>query len=147
MILTTIAALLAAAPTTEAEALGLRLARAGTLATLLPMTARSETEELVKAAPALTPAEQDRLRAIAAETARAGAERIATAMGHAYAERLTLPELRTLVAAAEAPAQRRFRAILPEVMAQAMTTAGGLDFKREVRAAFCRDTGKWCEQL
>lgn len=132
------------APSPEAEALGQRLARTGTLATMLPLMATKETADLVKDMPGLSPAEQDVLRRIGRETATRQIDRIATAMGRAYAEALTLDELKALVAFNEGPTATRYRSVTPQVMAGTMKAVGPIDFKGETMAAFCKETGKGC---
>jgi hypothetical protein len=134
----------AAAPSPEAEALGLRLARSGTMAAILPLMAQKETDELVAAHPELTPAEQAKLRDTAKTTFAAGAAKVEAAFSRAYAGKLTVPDLRALVAQAESAPAKRLRAVLPGVMAEALATLGAMDFKGETLAAFCRDTGKAC---
>lgn len=136
--------LLAAAPSAEAEALGIRLARTGTLAALLPMAVAKDTEELIAKTRDLTPAEQAQLRAMAQETGRAGMEKIFAAEGKAYAAALSVEDLRALVAAAESAPARRMRAAMPQVIATTVKTVDGMDFKKDAMAAFCAKTGKGC---
>ncbi|QNE32555.1 hypothetical protein F1C10_11765 [Sphingomonas sp. NBWT7] len=133
------------APSPAAAAMGERLARSGSIMALLPLVAAKDTDDLVAAHPDLSPAEQARLRATARTTLAAGMARIETAFGTAYAKRLTLGELTALVAAAERLEQQRLRAVQPMVMAEAIAALGALDFKKDVAAAFCRDTGKLCK--
>lgn len=133
-----------AAPSAEAEALGVRLARGGSVMALLPLVGAKESEELVAAHPELSPGEKQALREAGRRTLAAGMTRIENAFGRAYARRLSLDELRTLVAQVESPAQVRLRAIQPTAMAEALAAIGTLDFKGDTRAAFCRDTGKLC---
>lgn len=136
--------LLAAAPTAEAEALGLRLARAGTLATLLPLMEAKETDEIVAQHKELSAAEQAELRATAHQVASAGAERLFAAEGRAYAAELSVEDLRALVTHAESPAAGRLRTAMPKVITTTMQAAGGMDFKKDALAAFCAKTGKAC---
>lgn len=136
--------LLAAAPTAEAEALGVRLAKSGTLAALLPMMVTKDTEELVASQKDLTPAEQAQLRATAAEVGTAGMERLFAAEGKAYAAAVPVEDLRALVAHAESGAALRMRDAMPGVIAATMQSAGAIDFKKDVMAAFCAKTGKGC---
>lgn len=135
-----------AAPSAEAEALGLRLARTGTLSALLPTIATKETEEMVAAHPELTPDEQAKLRATAKSRFEAEVAKIDAAFARAYASRLSVDELRTLVAQADSAPAKRLRAVQPSVMAEAVGAMGQMDFKGETLAAFCRDTGKACEK-
>jgi hypothetical protein len=136
--------LLAAAPSTEAEALGMRLAKAGTLAALLPMMEVKETEELVAQHKQLSAAEQAQLRATAQEVATTSADRLFAAEGRAYAAELSVEDLRALVAHAESGPAKRMRAAQPKVIAATMQSVGGIDFKKDVLAAFCAKTGKAC---
>lgn len=128
------------APSPAAVVMGARLARAGSIMALLPLVAAKDTDDLVAAHPNLSSAERAWLRATAHTTLAAGMARIETAFGTAYAKRLTLDEL----TAAERPEQQRLRAVQPAVMAEAIASLGALDFKKDVAAAFCRDTGKLC---
>lgn len=132
------------APSAEARALGLRLARTGTLAALLPLMTGKETEEMVAADPKLTAAEQATLRQTAKDVAERHTGQLMAAMGDAYAAKLSLPELRALVASNETPAATHYRAAQPAVIAQTMQAAGTIDFKAETMAAFCKETGKGC---
>ena len=134
----------AAAPSAEAEALGARLARSGTLASLLPLMVAKDTEELVAAHKDLTPAEQATLRATAGEIGKAGSDKLFSAEGKAFAEALSVADLRALVAHAESPAAKRMRDAMPKVMMATMQSAGSIDFKKDVMAAFCTKTGKGC---
>ena len=136
--------LMAAVPSPEAEALGLRLARMGTLAALLPMMEAKETDEMIAEQKGLSADEQATLRATAHAIATAGAERLFTAEGRAYAAQLSTEDLRALVKHAESGAAARMRAAMPKVIAQTMRSAGAIDFKKETLAAFCQNTGKAC---
>ncbi|MBX3565950.1 MAG: DUF2059 domain-containing protein [Sphingomonas sp.] len=146
MILLYALALLAPDPTPEALALGTRLAESGTLAALLPMKIAQETEELVAEHPDWSDADKAGLRAAAAEQGKAGVERLMTATGRAYAEKLSIEDLRVLVAFNESEAGKRWRAATPGVIAAAMTEVGALDFKGDTRKAFCARAGKGCAQ-
>ncbi|GAA0727231.1 hypothetical protein [Sphingomonas japonica] len=136
----------AAAPSAEAEALGLRLAQAGTLASIAPMLIEKDLGELAAEDSSLTPAERDRLLEIGRTQGRAGYARVTAAIGHAYAKRLSVADLTLLVAHAEDPAARRFSAAVPGALAEAMQGIGTIDLKKDVAAAFCRDTGKLCDR-
>lgn len=127
-----------------AAALGARLARSGSIMALLPLVAQKDTEELVAAHPELSAQEKQKLRDTARATLAQGMKRIEMAFGAAYAKRFTVAELTRLVVQAEAPEQRRLRAAQPAVMAEAIGSLGSLDLKRDVAAAFCRETGKLC---
>lgn len=134
-----------AAPSAEAERLGRELAAQGTLAGLLPLLRDKETAELLAEAKDLSPAERTRLRSIADATYAAGRSRIMAATGRAWAERLSIADLRRLVAHGRSPAARRAQAALPQVIAGSMGAIGPLDFKGDVRKGMCAQTGKMCE--
>lgn len=131
-------------PGAEAEALGLRLAQTGTLATIAPLLAAKDTEELVAGHPELTESEKAALRATARRVQDESLARLNAAFGHAYAARLSVEELRTLVAQAESPAATHLHRIIPGALAEALSAVGTMDFKKDIAAAFCRDTGKLC---
>lgn len=134
----------AADPTPEALTLGRRLAETGTLAALLPVIAAKETEELVGEHPEWSEADKAALRAVAAEQAAAGAERLMVATGKAYAEKLSVEDMRVLVAFNESAEAKRWQAATPGVIVAAMMSVRQLDFKGDTRKAFCAKTGKGC---
>lgn len=136
--------LAASTPSPAAVALGERLARAGTLAALLPLMVTRDIDELVAAQRDLAEADRAALRRIAQATARAQVERLLAAEGRAYAAALPEADLAALVTHAESPAGRRLRAALPGVIAGTMAAVGEVDLKKEALAAFCRETGKAC---
>ena len=140
-----IALLLAAAqPSPEALALGRKLAETGTLASLLPMIQQKEAEELVADNPGLSAAEKDRLRATARRVYQTGLNRLMDAEALAYAKRLSIRDLRAAVSFQSSPAGRRARAAMPGVIGDTMKSVGNMDFKGDVRAAYCKETGKLC---
>lgn len=128
----------------EAETLGRRLAEAGTLAALLPTIAAKEREELVAEHPEWNAADKAALRETADIVAKAGIERLMAATGHAYAARLSVEDLRQLVAFNESPVAKRWRDATPGAIMEAMGKVGTLDFKGDTRKAFCGRTGKLC---
>jgi len=145
MILLAALALLASDPSAEALALGRRLAETGTLAALLPIKVEQETEELVAEHPEYNEADKSALRAVAAQQGSVGIDRLMDATGRAYANALSLEDLRVLVAFNESPAAKRWRQAMPGAMIAAMGEVGGeLDFKGDTRKAFCTKTGKGC---
>jgi hypothetical protein len=133
-------------PGPRALALGRDLAESGTLASLLPLLIVKDTEDLVAEFPDLSAAETARLRAIAADVAASGSERLFAAQARAYAMRLSEADLAVLAEAARSPAQARFRAALPFAIAATMAGVGELDLKKDIRAAWCKETGKGCEE-
>ena len=140
-----LALLLAAAePTPEALKLGRQLAEQGTLASLLPLIKAKETEELLAAHPELSPDEKAALKAVAERVFQTGRSRLMEATGRAYAERLSVRDLRRLVAFHKTGAAQRFQAATPQAIAATLQSVGKLDFKGDVSDAFCRQTGKLC---
>ena len=140
------AALQAASPAPEAEALGRRLARTGTMATLVPMLVEKDLAELAGEDASLTPAERAGLLAIGRAEGRRNLDRLIAALGHAYAKRLSIADLKLLVAQSEMPATARLRTAQPAVIAEAMGTVGAIDLKALTAAEFCRQTGKMCDR-
>jgi hypothetical protein len=140
-----IALMLAAAPpSAEAERLGRRLADAGTLAALLPLIQAKEVNELVVAHPELNAKERDDLRNTAKQVYQQGSAKLLAATGHAYAARLSISDLRKLIAFQESPAARHYQAAVPAAIAATMQEVGPMDFKGEVVTAYCKQTGKLC---
>ena len=91
-------AVAAAQPSPEALRLGRQLAEVGTLSTLLPMMKKSEVEELISDHPELNPNDQAKLRASADRVFETGRERLLSATGRAYAEHLSIADLRSVLA-------------------------------------------------
>jgi hypothetical protein len=145
MILALAFALAASAPSAKAQRLGRQLAEGGTLAALLPMVAEKEIGELVAAHPELGEADRRALRETARATYESGRDRLMDATGRAYAERLSVADLRALVAFNRTRAAAHYRAAMPGAIAAAMQRVGEMDFKKDALAAFCRKTGKLCE--
>ncbi len=136
--------MMAAEPSAEAIALGREMANVGTLATILPMIEKTETEVLVAEHPELSPAEQVSLRDVAHATFLVGQERALAADAHAYASHLSIGDLRALVTFSRTDAAKRLRAAMPTIAAATMHELGAIDFKGEVRSAYCKETGKLC---
>jgi hypothetical protein len=144
MILAFALALALPDPSAEALALGRRLAETGTLAALLPAITAKETEELVAEHPEYSEADKAALRRIAGEVSESGRGRLMEATGRGYATRLTIEDLRALVAFNEGAAARHWRDATPGAVMEAMASVGQLDFKADARKAFCARTGKGC---
>ena len=141
-----IAWLLAAAaqPSAEALRLGRQLAETRTLATILPLVQQKETEELVAAHPELSAAGKDLLRSTAQAVYRQGRDRLMQAEAVSYARTLSISDLRSAVAFQNSPSGKRYRAAIPQVIADTMRQLGRMDFKGDVLAAYCKETGKLC---
>ncbi|MBS0480460.1 MAG: hypothetical protein JSR79_14325 [Proteobacteria bacterium] len=136
--------MMAAAPSAEAEMLGRRVADTGTLAALLPLLVARDTDELIGQHPELDDAGKAKLRAVAAVTARTVMDRMLAAVGHEYALRLSVADLKSLVAFNEAPAARAWRAAEPQVIVATMKTIDGFDLKNESWTAYCKSPGVTC---
>jgi len=136
------AAMPAVAP--EAQELGIRLARTSGLAAVAPALIEKDLAELLSEDASVTAAERERLMRIGREEARAGLERAMQAIGLGYAKRLSVEDLRLLVATAETPAAARWRAAEPFVIAEALSRLGSMDLKKNMAAALCREAGKLC---
>jgi hypothetical protein len=143
-ILLLAAAAAAAQPSVEAQRLGRELANHGTLAALLPVIKAQEVHDLLASHKNLSAADQARLRRVADGVFARGRERLLTATGRAYAEKLSVADLRKLVAFYRTPVADRAQAALPLVIGETMRSVGKMDFKGDVLAAFCKETGKLC---
>jgi hypothetical protein len=130
----------------EAQQLGVRLARTSGLAAIAPALIEEDLAELAREDASLSPVERERLLSIGRREARAGLEKLMQAIGSGYAQRLSITDLRVLVAHGESPAAARWRTAEPAVIAGAMGTLGEMDLKKNVAAAFCRDVGKLCNR-
>jgi len=143
MILATLA-LLASAPSAEAERLGIEVAKLGTLASLLPIVTAKEAEELVAEHPELGDSEKRDLRDMATRVANDTRVRLRRLTGHAYATRLIEGDMRAILAFDASPAGRAYRAAIPPAIVETVQNAGKVDYKGDVLAAFCAKTGKAC---
>lgn len=136
----------ALAPTPEAVSLGIRLARAGTLATVIPLQIEKDLDELAMEDPSLSIEEKAQLSALGRANGQAGLNKLMIALGSEYAQRLSLDDLQLLVAQAESSAARRRRAVEPVVMIETMKALGTIDLKKNIAHEFCLQTGKLCQR-
>ena len=139
-----LAALAAGQPSVEALRLGRALAETGTLATLLPLIQQKETDELVSAHPELDVSDKARLRQTAERVYRDTRERLMEVEARGYARRLSLADLRAAVEFQNSPAGKSYRSAIPAVVVDTMQLIGKMDYKGDVLAAYCRETGKLC---
>jgi hypothetical protein len=137
-------ALLAAAPPAEAQRLGLELAQLGSIAAMLPAIELEQTDQMLDEHPELGTRERLALRRIAHRVAIDGMERLIAAEGRGYAERMSVDDLRAAVAFARSPAGRRMHAAEPAIARTTLLAMRGFNYKREVMAALCTETGKGC---
>ncbi|WP_338502523.1 DUF2059 domain-containing protein [Sphingomonas kaistensis] len=136
--------MMAAEPSAEALKLGREIAESGTLATLLPMMRDDEIGKMVKDNPSLRASEQAALRRTADRVFAAGADKLFAATARAYAEKLSLDDLKAAAAYARSPAAKRVQAALRAVIGASMGVMQGMDFKKDVAAAYCKESGKLC---
>ena len=131
-------------PTAEAEALGRQVAGTGTLAALLPLLIARDTEAMIAEHPELDDAAKAKLRSVAADTAKTAIDRMLGAVGHQYALRLSVEDLKALAAFNASAAAKAWRAAEPQVIVATMQTVDGFDFKGEAWGAYCRSPGVKC---
>jgi hypothetical protein len=137
----------AAAPapvTGERAALGRRLAELGEFNAVTSAMGRAEVEAMARETPDLSDAERARLRVVGAQVLAAGRARILARVGDAYAREFTLQQLRAIVRFLASPAGRAYVGALPRVLPAIAAAMQGVDLHRDVRAQFCRETGKLC---
>jgi len=138
------AALAAQPPGPEQAALGRRLAAAGDFNAIVGAMGAAEVERIARETPDLSDAERARLREIGAATLAAGRARLLDTVGAIYARQFSLAELRAITAFLEGPAGRAYTGALPRLLPQIAAAMQGVDLAAEIRAAFCRETGKLC---
>ena len=134
------------APDGERQALARRLAAAGDFNAIIGAMGAAEVEQLARDAPGLTDAERARLREVGRQTLQAGRERLLAAVATIYAGHYSVEQLREIVAFFESPAGRAYTSAVPTTLPQIAAAAGGVDLGGDIRAAFCRETGKLCPQ-
>lgn len=138
-------ALAAGAPaSSEAQRLGEQLASQGSFGSIIGAMGAQQTEELIKEIQNPTTKEQQQMRRIAMARLAAVRMQADAKVGAIYARHYTIEELRAIMRFYGSPAGQALRretiATLPEIA----TALQGIDFKADVRAAFCKDTGKLC---
>ena len=141
-----IAALAVSSPSPESMRLGREIAESGTLATLLPMIQEKESAELIAAHPELSASDRSQLRATAKRVYEQGREKLMKVEAEAFARRLSLADLRRIAAFQKSPSARRYRAVSPQVIAATVQAMGSMDYKADVLAAYCKETGKLCSR-
>lgn len=146
MLLLALALQAASAPSPDALALAKRLAAGGTLANLLPEMVEKDLTELAAERPTLTEAQQDRIIATGKALAATHIKELIDRMARGYARRLSLADLKELVAAAESPAAQRKRAADIPVTSEAMAAMGSFDLKKETAAKMCAEAKLLCER-
>lgn len=134
----------AQAPEAERAELGRRLAAAGDFNAVVGAMGEAEVERIVREAPGLGDAERARLRAIGRRTLEAGRERLVAAVGAIYAGHYSLEELRAITAFFESPAGRAYTRAAPATLPRIAEALGTVDLGGDIRAAFCRETGRLC---
>jgi len=138
------AAAVAQQPGPEQAALGRRLAAAGDFNAIIGAMGAAEVERIAREAPDLSDAERARLREIGSATLAAGRARLLDRVGAIYARHFTARQLRAIVRFLESPAGRSYVGALPRLLPEIAQAMQGVDLGAEIRAAFCRETGKLC---
>lgn len=128
----------------ERQALGRRLAAAGDFNAIIGAMGEAEVERIAREATDLSDDERSRLREVGRRTLEAGRARLVDAVGAVYAGHYSLEELRAITAFFESPAGRAYTRAVPVTLPQIAAAAGGVDLGTDIRAAFCRETGKLC---
>lgn len=144
MVIALLLAAAAAQPSAEALRLGNEIAQHGTLAAVLPLKEQQDTAELLAEDKSLTAAEQAQVRATVKRLYADGTKRLFEATGRAYAERLSLADLRVVAAFYRTGAAKRFKSATPAAIMATMKSVGEVDLKKDARSAICKDTGKLC---
>jgi hypothetical protein len=140
------AASAAPAPLPAAQAaLGRRLAELGDFNAMIGAMGHAEIEGMAANMPDLTDAERARLRQVGERVLASGRARILGALGDAYGRHFTADQLRAIIAFLESPAGRAYVGALPQLLPEIAAATQGVDLGRDVRAAFCRETGKLCQ--
>ena len=131
-------------PSAEAEALGAELSRLGLLASVLPTLVQKQADEIVAAHPELSDPDKAALRAAVVAAAQTGFDKLYAAIGHGYAQALSVADLRAVVAYERSAPAAHYNAAVLGVMLQSVKAVQGYDLKKESVAAFCARTGKLC---
>jgi hypothetical protein len=139
------AAAAAATPSPEALDLARKVAANGVLATLGPLQTQSELEEMIKDNPDLTEAERTRLRAIGESQAEALIVKVIETQAATMAVELSVEDLRALAAFTGSPAALHQRDAMPKIILATMQALDGIDYADDVKAAFCAETRKLCD--
>lgn len=137
-------ALAAATPSSEAIELGRRIAEAGLLSTLGPMQAQSEVDGLLKDNPDLNADQRAKLQNIGSEQMKTIGRKVLEAEAKAYANALSVADLRAIAAWLASPAAQAQKKAMPAIMLATVSALQGVDFKGGVKSEMCRQTGKLC---
>ncbi|WP_324806407.1 DUF2059 domain-containing protein [Sphingomonas sp. LY29] len=133
-----------AEPSGEALRLGREVAERGMLMSILPTMQAKETEDLVAEHPDWSDADKAALRATAATVYAETREKLIAADARAYAEHLSIEDLREIAAFARTGASQRMRAAMPKIIISTMAGAGAVDYKGDVRKRLCKERPALC---
>ena len=120
------------------------IAGASILAVIGPLQTTAEVEQIIGENPDLTEVEADRLRVIGKERADEIGQRALEAEAQALAQALSLADLTAIAVYERSEAAANRRAVTPMVAASVMQGLQGIDYKAEVKARFCEESGKLC---
>jgi len=125
-------------------ALGRRLSELGDFNAIIGTMGNGEIERMATSTPGLTEAERARLRQVGQGVLARERARILPLVGDIYARHFTTEQLNAIIAFLESPPGRAYVGAFPRLLPQIAVAMQNVDLGREVRAAFCRETGKLC---
>lgn len=134
----------APAPSPAQLALGRRMAEAGDFNAIIGAMGHAQAEQIAREAPDLSDAERERLRATALRVLAEQRARLLDRLAPVYARVYPPDQLAAILAFLESPAGRAYTGGFLRLVPQIAAELEGVDFARDVRAAFCRETGKLC---
>lgn len=133
-------------PEPERIELGRRLAAAGDFSAITRALGEAEIERQAHEAPGLSDSEREALRDTGRRVLAAARERLLARLAPIYASRFDVEQLRALVAFFEGPIGRAYTGALPMLLPEIAVTAGEVDLGAEIRAQYCRETGRLCAE-
>ena len=120
------------------------MAEAGDFNAIIGAMGAAEIERTAREAPGLNDGERARLRRIGGEVFAARRAALLDRVANIYASHFSLRQLREIVAFLEGPTGRLYTGAIPRLVPEIAAALQGVDLGAEIRAAFCRDTGKLC---
>lgn len=110
-----------------------------------PLFTEAEVQQIADAAPELTPDEREELMRIGRVRAAELGQQVLEAEATALAALLALEDLQAIAEFERSPAAAHRLDASPAVLATVFQQLIGVNYKAEVRQAFCQSTGKLCE--
>ena len=106
---------------------------------------QKEIAELEASHPELSQSERVALRATARRVFRDDLATLIKSEAAAFASQLSISDMRSIADFETSAAGRRYRAATPAVVGIVMQSMSKIDYKKDVTAAFCAQTGKLCK--